>query len=57
MPPKQKKQKPKSKFRKQPIPEDCEPSDDEPTTINLHEEQKLANSLPLTVLCVEESRN
>jgi len=40
--PKQK-QKPKSKFKKQPIPEDFELSDDEPTTINLNEEQKLSS--------------
>ena len=37
------KQKPKSKFRKQPIHEDFELSDDEPTTINLNEEQKLSS--------------
>ena len=43
MPPKQKKQKPKSKFRKQSSPEDFELSDDEPTKINLHEEQKLSS--------------
>ena len=42
MPPKAK-QKPKSKFKKQPIPEDFELSDDEPTMINLNEEQKLSS--------------
>ena len=42
MPPKAK-QKPKSKFKKQPIPEDFELSDDEPTMINLNEEQQLSS--------------
>ena len=32
-----------SKMKKQPIPEDFELSDDEPTTINLDEEQKLTS--------------
>ena len=42
MPPKQK-AKAKSTFRKQPIPEDFELSGDEPTTINLNQEQKLSS--------------
>ena len=37
------KQKPKSKFWKQPIPEDFELSGDEPTTINLNKEQTLSS--------------
>ena len=32
-----------SKMKKQPIPEDFELSDDEPTTVNLNEEQKLSS--------------
>ena len=40
--PKQK-AKAKSKFKKQPIPEDFELSDDEPTTISLNQEQKLSS--------------
>ena len=32
-----------SKFKKEPIPEDFELSDDEPTTIKLNEEQKLTS--------------
>jgi hypothetical protein len=32
-----------SKIKKQPIPEDFELSDEEPTTINLDEEQKLSS--------------
>ena len=39
MPPK----KINSKFKKKPIPEDSDLSDDEPTTINLDEEQKLSS--------------
>ena len=40
MPPKKAKPKMSSKIKKQPIPEDYELSDEEPTTINLDEEQK-----------------
>ena len=40
--PKQK-AKAKSKFKKQPIPEDFELSDDEPTTISLNQERKLSS--------------
>ena len=43
MPPKKVKPKMSSKMKKQPIPEDFELSDDEPTTINLDEEQKLTS--------------
>jgi hypothetical protein len=43
MPPKKVKPKMSSKIRKQPIPEDFELSDEEPTTINLDEEQKLSS--------------
>ena len=39
MPPKKK----TSKFKKQPIPEDFELSDDEPTMVNLNEEQKITS--------------
>ena len=39
MPPKKK----SNKFKKQPIPEDFELSDDEPTMIKLNEEQKLTS--------------
>ena len=41
--PQKPKAKPKSKFRKQPIPEDFELSDDEPTIVKLDEEQKLTS--------------
>ena len=34
-----------SKMKKQPIPEDFELSDDEPTTIKLDEEQKVSSKL------------
>ena len=37
------KKKANSKMKKQPIPEDFELSDDEPTKINLNEEQKLSS--------------
>ena len=43
MPPKKVKPDMSSKMKKQPIPEDFELSDDEPTTINLDEEQKLTS--------------
>ena len=43
MPPKKAKPKMNSKIKKQPIPEDFELSDEEPTTINLDEEQKLTS--------------
>ena len=43
MQPKKVKPKMSSKMKKQPIPEDFELSDDEPTTINLDEEQKLTS--------------
>ena len=43
MPPKKAKPKMSSKIKKQPIPEDFELSDDEPTTINLDEEQKVSS--------------
>ena len=43
MPPKKVKPKMSSKIKKQPIPEDFELSDEEPTTINLDEEQKLTS--------------
>jgi hypothetical protein len=43
MPPKKAKPKTSSKIKKQPIPEDFELSDEEPTTINLDEEQKLTS--------------
>ena len=43
MPPKKVKPKMSSKMKKQPIPEDFELSDEEPTTINLDEEQKLTS--------------
>ena len=43
MPPKKVKPNMSSKMKKQPIPEDFELSDDEPTTINLDEEQKLTS--------------
>ena len=43
MPPKKVKPKMSSKMKKQPIPEDFDLSDDEPTTINLDEEQKLTS--------------
>ena len=43
MPPKKVKPKISSKIKKQPIPEDFELSDEEPTTINLDEEQKLTS--------------
>ena len=43
MPPKKAKPKMSSKIKKQPIPEDYELSDEEPTTINLDEEQKLTS--------------
>ena len=43
MPPKKVKPNMSSNMKKQPIPEDFELSDDEPTTINLDEEQKLTN--------------
>ena len=44
MQPKKVKPKMSSKMKKQPIPEDFELSDDEPTTINLDEEQKLSKT-------------
>ena len=43
MPPKKVKPNMSSKMKKQPIPEDFELSDEEPTTINLDEEQKLTS--------------
>ena len=43
MPPKKAKPKMSSKIPKKPIPEDYELSDEEPTTINLDEEQKLTS--------------
>ena len=43
MPPKKAKPKTSSKIKKQPIHEDFELSDEEPTTINLDEEQKLTS--------------
>ena len=43
MQPKKVKPKMSSKMKKQPIPEDFELSDEEPTTINLDEEQKLTS--------------
>ena len=43
MPPKKAKPKMNSIIKKQPIPEDYELSDEEPTTINLDEEQKLTS--------------
>ena len=43
MPPKKAKPKMNSKMKKQPIPEDFELSDEEPTTINLDEEQKVSS--------------
>ena len=43
MPPKKVKPNMSSKMKKQPIPEYFELSDDEPTTINLDEEQKLTS--------------
>ena len=43
MPPKKVKPDMSSKMKKQPIPEDFELSDEEPTTINLDEEQKLTS--------------
>ena len=43
MPPKKAKPKMSSKIKKQPIPEDFELSDDEPTTINLDEDQKVSS--------------
>ena len=43
MPPKKVKPKMSSKIKKQPISEDFELSDEEPTTINLDEEQKLSS--------------
>ena len=43
MPPKKAKPKMSSKIPKKPIPEDFELSDEEPTTINLDEEQKLTS--------------
>ena len=43
MPPKKVKPDMSSKMKKQPIPEDFELSDDEPTTMNLDEEQKLTS--------------
>ena len=42
MPPKKAKPKTSSKIKKQPIPEDFELSNEEPSTINLDEEQKLS---------------
>ena len=43
MPPTKAKPKMSSKIQKKPIPEDFELSDEEPTTINLDEEQKLTS--------------
>ena len=43
MPPKKVKPDMSSKMKKQPIPEGFELSDDEPTTINLDEEQKITS--------------
>ena len=43
MPPKKAKPKMNSKMKKQAIPEDFELSDEEPTTINLDEEQKVSS--------------
>ena len=43
MPPKRPKAKATSKFKKEPIPEDFELSDDEPTTVSFNKEQKLTS--------------
>ena len=44
-------------IKKQPIPEDFELSDEEPAVVNLNEEQKLSNSLPLIVPFVRVNYN
>ena len=43
MPPPKKTKTPERKFKKKPVPEDFELSDDEPKTVNLSKEQKLTS--------------
>ena len=58
MSPKKAKPKMSSKIPKKPIPEDFELSDEEPTTINLNEEQKLSSKfITLIAHCVRGNYN